>query len=126
MAVIISRDKTEPFVTKDGSTIRELMHPARHGCKRQSLAEAVVAPGMATVLHKHHLSEEIYYILAGCGEVRLGNEHHPVTAGDSICILPGIPHNIKNTGDEALLFLCCCSPPYSHEDTELLEPASPS
>ncbi len=121
--MITSRDKAESFVTRDGSTIRELMHPVRHDCQNQSLAEAVVAPGKTTLLHKHHISEEIYYVLAGRGEMRLGDEYHPVTVGDSICILPGIPHNIKNTGDELLVFLCCCSPPYSHEDTELLEPA---
>ena len=30
----------EPYVTKDGSEIRELMHPAVHGNEKQSLAEA--------------------------------------------------------------------------------------
>ncbi len=97
------------------------MHPARHGCQNQSLADAVVAPGKRTLLHKHSLSEEIYYILAGCGEVRLGDKCYPVKVGDSICIPPGIPHNIKNTGNEALIFLCCCSPAYSHDDTRLLD-----
>ena len=33
------------YVTKDVSTIRELMHPAGHGNRQQSLAKAVVAPG---------------------------------------------------------------------------------
>ena len=33
------------YVTKDGSEIRELMHPAQHGNRLQSLAEATVAPG---------------------------------------------------------------------------------
>jgi hypothetical protein len=32
-------------VTKDGSGIRELMHPDRHGNRNQSLAEALVPPG---------------------------------------------------------------------------------
>jgi mannose-6-phosphate isomerase-like protein (cupin superfamily) len=42
---------------------------------------------------------------------------HP---GDTICIPPGTPHCVENTGAEALVILCACSPPYAHEDTELL------
>ena len=51
-----------PFITKDGSQIRELMHPAQHGNHAQSFAEAIVAPGMKTLLHKHRVTEEIYHI----------------------------------------------------------------
>jgi fructokinase len=47
------------FVTKDGSIIRELMHPVRHACRAQSLAEAIVYPGRATALHLHHRTEEL-------------------------------------------------------------------
>jgi mannose-6-phosphate isomerase-like protein (cupin superfamily) len=50
----------EAYVTKDGSEIRELMHPARHGNHAQSLAEATVAPGTTMVLHYHGATEEIY------------------------------------------------------------------
>ncbi|HHS84370.1 MAG TPA: cupin domain-containing protein [Gammaproteobacteria bacterium] len=124
--MITRRDEISPFVTQDGSTIRELMHPASHGCTAQSLAEAVVAPGSRTLLHRHQRSEEFYHILAGRGEVRVGDERHPVSAGDTVCIPPGTPHNIESQGEEALVFLCCCSPAYSHDDTELLEPAGPS
>ena len=34
-----------PYITRDGSAIRELMHPDVHGNRAQSLAEAVVAAG---------------------------------------------------------------------------------
>ena len=42
-----------PFETKDGSQIRELMHPAVHGNAAQSLAEARIDPGRRTALHRH-------------------------------------------------------------------------
>ncbi len=38
-------EKIEPYITKDGSIIRELMHPAVHGNSKQSLAEATVPAG---------------------------------------------------------------------------------
>ncbi|RKX91216.1 MAG: hypothetical protein DRP84_11950 [Spirochaetes bacterium] len=55
--------KIKPYVTKDGSIIRELMHPRLHGNKNLSLAEATVLVGKETVLHRHLNSEEIYYII---------------------------------------------------------------
>jgi mannose-6-phosphate isomerase-like protein (cupin superfamily) len=109
-----------PFETKDGSEIRELMHPGMHGNQNQSLAEARVVPGKKTVLHWHRASEELYHITSGEGLMTLGNEQFPVATGDTVAIAPATAHCIENTGTEVLVILCCCSPPYSHEDTELL------
>jgi len=113
------RDQS-PFETKDGSEIRELMHPAVHGNQHQSLAEARIEPGAATALHRHLESEEIYHITAGRGLMTLGAERFEVKTGDSIAIAPGTAHCVHNTGDTALVILCCCSPPYAHDDTRLL------
>jgi mannose-6-phosphate isomerase-like protein (cupin superfamily) len=109
-----------PFVTKDGSQIRELMHPAQHGNHAQSLAEATVAPGMHTALHRHRISEEIYHITQGAGRMKLGERVFDVAVGDTICIAPGTAHCIACVGEVALKILCACSPAYAHEDTELL------
>lgn len=108
------------YTTKDGSEIREMMHPSLHGNSQQSLAEAVVYPNQITALHKHPLSEELYHISQGQGEMTLGIKTFPVSVGDTICILPNTPHCIRNTGTKPLKILCCCSPAYSHDDTELL------
>lgn len=110
----------QPFRTKDGSEIRELMHPSVHGNQNQSLAEARIEPGTTTALHRHRHSEEIYHVTAGEGLMTLGEKQFVIVPGDSIAIAPGTPHRVHNTGNEALLILCCCSPPYSHADTELL------
>lgn len=108
------------YLTKDGSEIRELMHPAVHGNGRQSLAEATVAPGRRTRRHRHAVSEELYHVTAGAGFMTLGDERFRVTVGDTVLIPPGIAHCIEATGTEPLRVLCCCSPAYSHDDTELL------
>ncbi|HWG90234.1 MAG TPA: cupin domain-containing protein [Candidatus Thermoplasmatota archaeon] len=109
-----------PFTTKDGSTIRELLHPSTHGNRHQSLAEARVAPGKRTTLHYHRVSEEIYHIVSGHGLMRLGDDQFEMGPGDTIAIAPGVPHAIANVGRDELVFLCCCSPGYSDEDTVLL------
>jgi mannose-6-phosphate isomerase-like protein (cupin superfamily) len=110
-----------PYVTKDGSEIRELMHPSLHGGTKQSLAEATVPAGTRTLLHRHGMSEEIYHVTAGSGRMTLGDECFDVVAGDSVLIAPGTAHCIEATGTVPLSILCCCSPAYAHEDTELLE-----
>jgi len=101
----------EPFTTKDGSTIRELMHSPN-----QSLAEATLAPGQATERHYHALSEELYSFLAGGGRLEIDGEVQDVAAGDTVLIPPGARHTIT-AGPEGARFLCCCAPAYSHEDT---------
>jgi len=108
------------YITKDGSEIRELMHPAEHGNANQSLAEAIVPVGEQTRLHRHLRSEELYHVTAGQGLMVLGEERFAIGPGDTIAIPPGTPHAVENTGDEPLRILCCCAPPYSHDDTELL------
>ncbi|NNG14720.1 MAG: cupin domain-containing protein [Gammaproteobacteria bacterium] len=115
-----THSKIPAYITKDGSQISELMHPSQHACQQQSLAEAVVPAGTTTHLHRHHESEELYHITAGSGMMRLGEEEFEVKTGDTVCIAPGTAHCIRNTSDGELVILCCCSPAYSHEDTELL------
>ena len=110
-----------PYATKDGSLIRELMHPDIHGNTQQSLAEAIVPSGTSTILHRHLQAEEIYHIIEGMGEMLLGNEQFNVVTGDTVCIPAGVKHRIKNSGKKPLKILCCCSPPYSHDDTELMK-----
>lgn len=111
----------EAYITKDGSEIRELMHPSVQGNQAQSLAEALVPPGTRTKRHRHTCSEELYHITAGRGRMLLGEDVFIVEVGDTICIAPGVAHCIEAIGDNALKILCCCSPSYSHDDTELLE-----
>jgi len=111
----------EPYKTKDGSTIRELMHPDHNKNKNQSLAEAIIPVGVKTELHLHRSSEEIYYVTAGRGTMTLGMKVFEIVSGDSILIPPLTAHCVENTGAEDLSILCACSPAYSHADTELLD-----
>ena len=116
-------DTIQPYITKDGSEVRELMHPSVQGNRNQSFAEATVLPGARTALHRHKLTEEIYHITNGAGMMTLGAQQFAVAVGDTVCIAPGTPHCIENTGDAPLKILCACSPAYAHDDTELIEPA---
>ena len=114
-------EQREPFVTADGSIIRELAGIPAGNAAHQSLAEATVPPGGETIAHQHPRAEEIYLFTSGSGRMRLAGEERDVRAGDAVVIPPGTPHKLLNPTDEPLVLLCCCAPPYSDEDTVLLE-----
>ena len=48
MSLKTALHEVSPYITRDGSEIRELLHPSQHGVRNQSLAEAVIPPGTAT------------------------------------------------------------------------------
>lgn len=120
---IIRREDRHPFITADGSSIRELAGIPSGNAAQQSLAEAVVPAGGATIAHRHHRAEEIYLFTGGSGRMRLGDVEREVAAGDCVVIPPGTPHKLWADAAEPLVLLCCCAPAYSHDDTELLESA---
>ena len=112
--------RVEPFITRTAPRSGSWPAGPSGNSRNQSLAEATVPPGGETEEHYHRTSEEIYFFTHGSGRMRLGDEEREVAAGDTVVIAPGIPHKLWNTGDEPLRLLCCCAPPYSHDDTYLI------
>lgn len=104
-----------PFTTKDGSTIRSILDLTNAPVALQSLAEASIPKGAETDRHYHKLSEEIYFILEGTATMEIDGEVQEVGPGDGILIPPGTWHQI--TALNEIRFLCCCAPPYAHDDT---------
>lgn len=69
----------------------------------------VLPPGKAQCpFHSHHGEEEMFLILEGEGELRFGEERHPIRKHDVIACPPGGPevaHQIINTGTETMRYL---------------------
>jgi uncharacterized cupin superfamily protein len=67
----------------------------------------VVPPGKrAFPFHRHHVIHEMFFVLSGTGEYRLGDKTHPLRAGDLIAApAGGEAHQIVNTGSEDLRYL---------------------
>ena len=58
--------------------------------------------------HAHHSVEEMYFVLEGAGEFRLGEERYPVKAGDLVGAPAGtaeVAHQMVNTSDAELRYL---------------------
>jgi mannose-6-phosphate isomerase-like protein (cupin superfamily) len=114
-------DQARPFTTLDGSQIREVAGRVSLPSSNQSLAEATVPVGGQTQAHLHRISEELYLFTQGMGRIQVGDQEREVAVGDCVLLPPGTPHKLWNTGGEPLRLLCCCAPPYSHEDTVVTE-----
>ncbi len=108
-------DQQTPFTTKDGSTIRSILDRTNAPVRQQSLAEATIPADSSTQRHYHRASEEFYFILEGSGEMDLDGEIRVLHPGDGVLIPAGAWHTI--TALSPLRMLCCCAPPYSHDDT---------
>ena len=82
---------------------------ARIGAKLLGYNITSVPPGKrAFPLHNHMVNEEMFFVLEGNGELRIGDATHPVRAGDIIACPPGGPetaHQLINTGDVELKYL---------------------
>ena len=67
----------------------------------------VVPPGKrAYPFHRHHVIHEMFYVLSGAGELRIGKERKPIRAGCLIASPAGAePHQIINTSSGELRYL---------------------
>ncbi len=95
-------DKDKPGVLKKVLFNAQDFDPA---CGLKMLNFATIAPGESFVLHEHQTLEEVFYILKGKGEMRVGDEMTEVSAGMAILVPPKHMHTMKNTGDEVLEFM---------------------
>lgn len=102
------------FTAGDGSRLREILNPEKNRRLkiRYSLARASVAPGRETRPHvlRH---AEVYYILQGTGQMRVGRDRRRIKAGDTVYIPPGSVQQIRNAGRQVLVFLCLVDPAWT-------------
>ncbi len=81
----------------------------RIGAKKLGYNVTVVPAGKrAFPLHSHRVNEEMFFVLEGAGEVRIGAETYPLRAGDVVACPPGeadTAHQIINTGSGELKYL---------------------
>lgn len=111
----------QEFLAGDHTLLRELLHPARGpGQIRYSLAHGRLEPGKRSKLHRL-ASAEVYYFLAGCGVMRIGEETALVEAGTALYVPPGAAQCLENSGTATIEFLCLVDPAWRREDEELLE-----
>ena len=83
------------------------------------LAFATVFPKAVSPAHYHRVTEEIYFIIEGDGEMIIDGVTTPIGPGDSIRIPTYVVHSIR-AGSTGVKFVVTTSPPYCiHDDYEV-------
>ena len=62
-------NKLKPFLAKDGALIYELLRPQNSGIKNMGLAMGELGKRKKAIPHYHKISEEVYFVLSGNGEI---------------------------------------------------------
>lgn len=96
MGARIEHDRMPVDRSPSGLPIRHLVSAAT-GSTQIYAGEQWLAPGERVLLHTHPV-EEVLIFTAGTGEVRLGEETLPVSAGVTVHIAAGEVHGFRNTG----------------------------
>ncbi len=81
----------------------------RLGAQKLGYNLTAVPPGKrAFPFHNHRINEEMFFVVDGTGEIRIGDAVYPIRPGDVIACPPGgreVAHQIVNTGTVELRYL---------------------
>jgi quercetin dioxygenase-like cupin family protein len=95
---IVPLETAEPIELPQGSWSRMLVTADRVGRNASSLGYSVFTPGTVLGAVRHEV-EEVAYVVAGAGELRLDGEAVPFSEGDAVHIPAGVWHAVANTGE---------------------------
>src|SRR5580765_7622112 len=111
-------DSKKPVLTMADVKLEEMSHGQTFQVRRARVAPTlglealgcsvlIVPPGKrAYPFHRHHVMDELFFIVSGEGQYRFGDDSYPVRAGDIIAAPAGSKaHQLINTGKEDLRYL---------------------
>jgi mannose-6-phosphate isomerase-like protein (cupin superfamily) len=79
--------------------------------KNSQLVVMNIPPGGEVGKETHVYTEQTLFFLSGTGEGELGDKKFPIVPGDVVVVVPGVEHNFRNTGTEALKIYTVYAPP---------------
>jgi quercetin dioxygenase-like cupin family protein len=102
---VVRLDSVDPIELPQGSWSRMLVTAGRVDANASSLGYSVFTPGTVLAPVKHE-TEEVAYVVAGSGELRLeGEEAVPFREGDALHIPAGTWHAVANSGDADVIMV---------------------
>jgi quercetin dioxygenase-like cupin family protein len=88
-----------------GARFTSLATPSR-GSTDTSVWSVEIAPGAPGTPHQL-TREEVFVVLEGRADVRIGDEWSTAGPGDAIVVPPGVPFALSAAGDQPVRALCC-------------------
>ncbi len=108
--------KGRQIAALDGALVDELMTEDERERLDIAMALGSLPPGRKAIPHLHKNSNEIYYVISGHGNIRLGKQKYDVKKGSVAHISKGGTHALENPTDEELKILCISTPAYTPDD----------
>ena len=101
--------KDEAPIVMDNEMVKNItgrvMIGKKDGAKNFCMRLFEISKDGYTPRHTHDWEHEIF-VHSGMGEVFIENKWYPVSEGSAIFIPINIEHQIKNTSDKTLTFIC--------------------
>lgn len=107
---VINRDNVEHYKWGKNCDAWHLLRT-----RRLSIVEERVPPGDSETPHYHRYATQLFYLLQGRVRFSLATETVNMSPGDSVHVMPGVVHQLENTGDTDAVLLVVSSPE-SHSD----------
>ncbi|MFB6218939.1 MAG: cupin domain-containing protein [Halobacteriaceae archaeon] len=70
-----------------------------------------LSPGDAMSYHRQAEQEELYYVLAGPGRMKIDGDHHDVPEGTAVRVAPDTPRQVLNDTEGEHVWLIVGAPP---------------
>jgi len=116
--MVVPLESVEPIPVGQGSWSRLLVTDKTAGAQKACLGYSVFTPGTNTP-QKIHQEEELCYVLAGRGQLTVGNEVVEYTAGQALYIPAGVPHGVANPYSEDLVMVFVFAHPHYPPTTDV-------
>ncbi|RMF56172.1 MAG: cupin domain-containing protein [Calditrichaeota bacterium] len=103
---------TAPTRKRDGLTCHLLLQEGDVRNSRIAVTWVEVEPGSCQLPHRH-MPEQIYVIIKGSGQMRIGETLKEVTVGDVVYIPSNMVHGIQNlSSTEQLVYVTAATPSF--------------
>ena len=99
-----------PVLQVPGREVRNAVSREVSGSQQMTMQIVDVLPGAESKPgHTHSDCEEIIFVHSGTGEIMIGDEVHPMGAGDILFLPRGVRHMTRNPGRQKLRLICAFS-----------------
>ncbi len=95
-------------------TITHIITPWTVGSEHVWLATCAYPSGSTSNPHTHETQEEVFYCIAGCGQIKVNDTIFDLVPGDAVYVAPGELHMCMNpNGKEDFKVVSVVTPPFT-------------
>ncbi|MDC7218950.1 MAG: XRE family transcriptional regulator [Spirochaetales bacterium] len=108
--VVVKKEERQVLKFPDSHMSWELLSPDLN--RQMEMLMGELEPGAMTCEDPlPHPGEEVTYVQKGTMWIKVGEDEYTLNEGDTIYYQGNIPHQIKNTGHDMLVFITTITPP---------------